>query len=77
MDAGFQRREARLDEKLVGALLFHLAGAQFERGGLEPVAQRLKRCDAEADDEGDDEAEWQGILDFAPIQVVAELMPAN
>ena len=57
MDARFERREPRFGKQLVGALLFHLARAQLESGVLELVAHGFKRCDAQADDQGDDEAD--------------------
>ena len=51
MDARFERREPRLGQQLVSALLLHLARAQFERGRLELVAQSLKGRDAQANHE--------------------------
>ena len=62
MNARFERGEARFDEQLVGAFLLHLLGAQFEGGVLQAVAQGFIRGDAEAYDEGDDEADGQEEL---------------
>ncbi len=47
-NARFERRETRLGQQLVGALLLDLMGAQLERGCLELIAQCFVGCDAQA-----------------------------